>query len=86
MKPRKPIEKVVCEDRDCKWHGTDDHALRAKSPFSDDMLIACPKCKQVWSLQVACDESMCWQIATCGTPTNDGYRRTCGKHVPKVGT
>ena len=56
--------------------------LRAPSPFSDDILIACPKCKEVGSLIVACDETECWKEATCGTPTADDYRMTCFDHRP----
>jgi hypothetical protein len=74
--------KVVCEARRCGWHGMDDKALRAPSPFSDDILIACPKCKEVGSLIVACDETECWKEATCGTPTADDYRMTCFDHRP----
>jgi hypothetical protein len=30
-----------------------------------------------------CDEPGCKEEITCGTPTPTGYRRTCGKHLPK---
>ena len=32
--------------------------------------------------QVRCDEPNCTAAVTCGTPTPDGYRRTCSKHQP----
>jgi len=31
-----------------------------------------------------CDESGCKERYTCGTPTPNGYRKTCGKHIPRV--
>jgi len=50
-------------------------ALYAPNPFDpDDTLIGCPLCKSVSSLVQACDVRECWQEATCGTPTDDGYR------------
>lgn len=30
-----------------------------------------------------CGEPRCHQDATCGTPTSNGYRWTCGDHKPK---
>lgn len=32
----------------------------------------------------ACDEPGCGERATCGVPVQDGYRRTCGLHVPWI--
>lgn len=29
-----------------------------------------------------CDEPNCLKNASCGTPTDDGYRRTCSDHKP----
>lgn len=78
-------EKVMCDETRCDWHGTDDKILRATSPFdAEETLYACPKCKTVNSVVVACDEPGCWKEATCGTPTDNDYRRTCGKHRPTV--
>lgn len=78
-------EKVVCNERRCNWHGIDDDILRAPSPFEEgETLYACPKCKEVNSVVVACDEPGCWEEATCGAPTENDYRRTCGKHMPKA--
>ena len=31
-----------------------------------------------------CDEPGCCDQVSCGTPTENGYRSTCGKHAPKV--
>lgn len=76
-------DKVVCSEYRCNWHGMDDEILRAPNPFEDgETLYACPKCKGVGSVVVACDEPGCWKEATCGTPAGV-YRRTCGKHRPE---
>ena len=32
---------------------------------------------------LVCDEPGCKERSTCGTPTKDGYRRTCNKHWPQ---
>ena len=32
---------------------------------------------------VLCDEPECEREVTCGTPTPDGYRSTCGEHMPR---
>ena len=29
-----------------------------------------------------CDEPGCTRIATCGTPTPEGYRTSCSEHAP----
>lgn len=74
--------KVICEE--CNWHGFESDILRAPNPFnSRDELSGCPKCRSVECLIEACDEDGCWNNSTCGTPTPNGYRRTCGKHIPK---
>ncbi len=75
-------ESVYCANRRCGWRGTLDDVLRGKSPFDDEVLIGCPKCKTVDNMIEACDEPGCWKAATCGTPTPSGYRRTCGDHWP----
>ncbi len=67
----------------CGWRGTDDDILSAPSPFEPQFTIyACPACKEIEQLRGCCDEPGCWEPDTCGTPTPDGYRRTCGDHVP----
>lgn len=74
-------EKVICE---CGWRGLAADMLRAPNPFDpSDELNGCPHCKQPETLLVACDEPGCWRETSCGTPTPDGYRRTCGQHRPK---
>ena len=78
------MKKVVCNESRCKWHGEANEMLSAPSPFeSGEMIYACPKCKEIGSVVTACDEPDCWSEATCGTPTDNGYRQTCYKHMPK---
>ena len=74
-------DKVRCEN--CGWHGTLDQALHEKSPFSEEMLDGCPKCKTADTLRLVCDAFGCAALSTCGTPTANGYRFTCGKHRPE---
>jgi hypothetical protein len=79
------MAKCVCSYYRCNWHGDSDEVLRAKNPFDDsDDIEGCPKCKEIGSVVQACDEPGCWKEVTCGTPTPDGYRSTCGEHSPKV--
>ena len=74
--------KVVCNK--CGWHGKlkDTHTI--SHPYElGEILYLCPICLELESSMVgACDEPYCQQISTCGTPTDSGYRRTCGKHRP----
>jgi hypothetical protein len=31
-----------------------------------------------------CDEPDCYSEISCGTPTESGYRNTCGTHMPRM--
>lgn len=74
--------KVRCEE--CDWHGEESEILTAKNPFDETETInGCPNCKSVDSIRVACDEPGCFEFSSCGTPTDNGYRQTCGKHAPR---
>jgi len=78
------LVRLVCEEWRCRWCGPESEALRAPDPFNEgDTLIACPKCREQ-ALHTCCDEPGCTMEASCGTPTADGYRWTCGKHQPNV--
>ncbi len=73
-------DKRTC---DCGWQGNWGDLLSAPSPFdADEMIFACPKCKAIDKTHAVCDEPDCWEPATCGTPTADGHRTTCGGHIP----
>jgi hypothetical protein len=68
----------------CGWRGELSQLLRAPNPFDPlDEVTACPNCKTLeGTTQHACDEPGCWKEVTCGTPTPNGYRSTCGQHNP----
>lgn len=75
------IEQMICSG--CGWHGTWSDVLQSPNPFDpDDMLTGCPKCRQVESLGAACFAEGCGREATCGTPTQDGYKWSCAEHRP----
>jgi len=58
--------------------------LIAPSPFNPaDTITGCPKCLCAGDFPGACDEPLCNQISTMGTPTPSGYRRTCYQHRPE---
>lgn len=62
---------------------TDAELLRAPSPFSDAItLLGCPRCLDAERMIRLCDVDGCMWAADCGTPTEAGYRQTCGEHVP----
>ena len=78
------LVRLVCSEWRCRWCGPESDALRAPDPFNEgDTLIACPKCREQ-TLHTCCDEPGCTMEASCGTPTTDGYRWTCGKHQPNT--
>lgn len=73
--------RSVCKE--CGWKGSGEEVLEAANPFdANDTISGCPKCKSAQTMRTTCDEPGCWEPDTCGTPTPNGYRRTCGKHVP----
>lgn len=77
------MSKVVCNYWRCGWCGEDSEALKSPHPFSDgEELLFCPRCRDI-TLVAACDEPGCKAQATCGWPTETGYRQTCGTHRQK---
>ena len=75
-------DKIVCIE--CGFKGYTRELLKGVNPFNESQgIYGCPDCYSIDSERVACDEDKCWNEATCGTPTKDGYRNTCGKHMPK---
>lgn len=75
-------EKMKRYCANCGWHGQSSETLQAPNPFERRETIAgCPQCLQVETIGVACFEDGCWQQATCGFNTPQGYRHTCGKHM-----
>ena len=75
--------KINC--RECDWQGdSKTPALLAANPFDPaDLVTGCPQCRSVNSLEACCDAPGCREPVSCGTPTPDGYRSTCGNHRPK---
>ena len=77
------IKKAKCSERHCNWKGLEGDLLEAQNPFDPfDTLIGCPECKSINTIYPVCDEEGCWDAVTCGTPTPEGYRSTCGNHWP----
>lgn len=82
MSGKPQARKTVCET--CEHQSNLRHLLLAENPFNSDELIrGCPACQSIDSFRMACDEPGCWSRVSCGTPTADGYRSTCGKHQPR---
>ena len=76
------MKKWKCEE--CDTITDEDKILIAESPFDPaNMITGCPFCRSVNSLQAACDEYGCEKLASCGFPTAEGYRVTCGEHMRK---
>jgi predicted nucleic acid-binding Zn-ribbon protein len=77
---RKNVERWQCND--CGEIYDDPELLTAPNPFDDSLIIVgCPNCKSVGDFMEICDEPNCNRPASCGFPTPDGYRRTCGDHM-----
>ena len=77
------MSKARCENHRCDWKGDDSEMLRAPHPFDlADEVVGCPNCKDIGTLAEVCDEPGCWEVSTMGTPTGEGYRRTCFNHRP----
>ena len=76
-------KRVKC--RECDWIGHLDEMLEAENPFDPgNTIIGCPECKTPCNLEYACEIEGCSELATCGTPGENGeYYQTCGKHQPR---
>ena len=58
-------------------------ALQALNPFDDgDILFACPRCKEVNTLEAACVVDGCHDSTCMGIPNRGGFRyvRLCSNH------
>lgn len=70
----------------CHARVYENEVLWADHPFAleaGEKITGCPKCREPNTLYLACDEPGCWDEASCGTPTPNGYRQTCGDHRPQ---
>lgn len=76
-------ERVKCDQ--CGEIMRATKMLVARNPFAhDENINGCPKCYSIDSFVPVCDETDCTRDATCGFPTADGYRQTCGDHYRPV--
>jgi len=76
--------KLVCEDQKCNWCGPEDDVLKAPNPFEPEEIVwGCPRCHEIETIVGACEVEGCCRPSTSGTPTHDGYRRTCIDHIPE---
>ena len=79
---QKTIKEQKCTE--CNKIFEMDEILKAENPFyKQELIYGCPECFSIDSFLVICDEVGCKDVVTCGTPTKEGYRGTCGKHKPK---
>jgi hypothetical protein len=66
---------------ECETISNSKDLLTAKNPFEPEWeIVGCPKCKSAQCFVEACDEPECKLDASCGFPTEAGYRRTCYDH------
>ena len=75
------VRNLICSE--CGNVTNDLMILRAPNPFEDGELTACPECNSIDSMRVICEFKGCTEEATCGTPTSNGYKLYCGKHIIK---
>ena len=77
------MTKVKCLE--CSWTGNSEDVRVHENPFAPETdITGCPQCSAVNTCELVCDEPDCWQLVSCGTLTNTGYRQTCGKHRPEL--
>jgi hypothetical protein len=59
--------------------------LYATNPFDkEDYIIGCPSCKEINTLEQACQYKGCTRLSTAGIPNIYGYRYlwVCSEHIP----
>lgn len=68
----------------CEWHGTEAQIDRVNDPKPGSTAIwnVCSRCRDAEQFVNMCDEPGCNNEAGCGWPSDNGYRRTCGEHIP----
>ena len=76
------MKKWKCSE--CDTVTDEDGILTANNPFvAKDIIQGCPNCFSVNTMKIVCDEYGCEKLATCGYPTDEGYRNSCGEHMRK---
>jgi hypothetical protein len=74
--------KFVC--RECNSRLRASELLMAAHPFQQgEMVLGCPRCKDIGPFDPICDQAGCWNLTCAGTPSPAGYRLTCHQHVPR---
>lgn len=75
-----PEMRVRCDG--CNQIVEQDDLLEAAHPFApNDIIHGCPICRQCEDgFTAVCDEGACEALASCGWPSEAGYRRTCYEH------
>jgi len=67
--------------QDCGWHGSDEEIISFADPVLEGNIWSiCPECRAAEQFDNMCDEPECKQLATCGWPSTESYRRTCFEH------
>ncbi len=79
-----PIERWRCKDCDSITPTGEIDIVPDPKPGSDMVWKICPECRAAEQLEPLCDEPGCDKVASCGMPTENGYRRTCWTHMPRV--
>lgn len=77
-------DRLKCRCKQCGWKGTAAKLIRTIDPNDKSHVMhVCPECFHLESsVEQACDVVGCWEPAAHATPVMDGYRHTCGAHVP----
>ena len=74
--------RVRCSE--CCWTGDRSAVLEGLNPFDSTQVVeACPDCKEINRLEIACHVSDCPKLGEYGAPTPDGYVLSCHEHQPK---
>jgi len=77
----KEEDKVICGE--CQHRYRVSESLRSDHPFeAGEIVHGCPRCKSISCDLAVCEQPGCWAKVSCGTPTENGYWSTCGKHQP----
>ena len=71
-------DKWICTE--CNYLGPMKSFDQVPDPRGSDTWTVCPQCRAPEHVAQVCDEPGCRKESSCGFPTPQGYRRTCGDH------
>lgn len=86
----KPLEKDKVKCSECGWTGLKAELDSVSDPRPKinriaDIWNVCPNCRMPEQIKFLCDEPGCDREVAAGVPTaDDGYRLTCGPHMPPL--